>query len=96
MAESKTEIGAVQVAPAALVDLVRFVAEGVISIPWRRKSCRDVRHGRGSQAQRPKGDLRRSATRTPWRLLAGAEGNPQPVADYRAGKEAALSSWWAR
>ena len=94
MAESKTEIGAVQVAPAALVELVRFVAEGVISTSMAKEVLAEM-FATGKAARlivSERGLSQISDADALAAIVAGVlKANPQAVADYRAGKEAALS-----
>jgi aspartyl-tRNA(Asn)/glutamyl-tRNA(Gln) amidotransferase subunit B len=94
VADSKTEIGDAKVAPAALVELVRLVGEGVISHSMAKDVLAEMfSTGRAAKAiVSERGLSQISDTGALETMVAEVlKANPQPVADYRAGKEAALS-----
>jgi aspartyl-tRNA(Asn)/glutamyl-tRNA(Gln) amidotransferase subunit B len=94
MAESGIQIDGVLVNPAALVELVRLVGDGVISLPMAKDVFAQM-FATGKPARQIVDDRGLSQVSDTFALeaLAGdvMRANPQAVADYRAGKEAALS-----
>ncbi|MDP3046885.1 MAG: Asp-tRNA(Asn)/Glu-tRNA(Gln) amidotransferase subunit GatB [Chloroflexota bacterium] len=94
MPERKTEIGDVKIAPAALVELVRLVSDGAISNSMAKEVFAEM-FATGKAASlivSERGLSQISDTDALAAIVAGVmKANPQAVADYRAGKEAALS-----
>jgi aspartyl-tRNA(Asn)/glutamyl-tRNA(Gln) amidotransferase subunit B len=84
----------VKVAPAAMVELGRFVGDGVISNSMAKEVFAEMfatgKAARVIVAERGLSQI--SDTDALVTMVAETlRANPQPVADYRAGKEAALS-----
>jgi aspartyl-tRNA(Asn)/glutamyl-tRNA(Gln) amidotransferase subunit B len=94
MGESKTEIGAVQAAPAALVELVRLVGDGKISNSMAKEIFAEMFvSGKAAKAiVSERGLLQISDAEALEAIVSEVtKANQQAVADYRAGKVAALS-----
>jgi aspartyl-tRNA(Asn)/glutamyl-tRNA(Gln) amidotransferase subunit B len=94
MGESKTEIGAVQAAPAALVELVRLVGDGKISNSMAKGIFAEMFvSGKAAKAiVSERGLLQISDAEALEAIVSEVtKANQQAVADYRAGKVAALS-----
>ena len=94
MAENRLEIGDARVTPGALLEMVRLIQDGTISNKIAKdvfaemfatgKSPRQVVAERGLTQISDAGELEAVVARV-------VTLNPQPVADYHAGKVAALS-----
>jgi aspartyl-tRNA(Asn)/glutamyl-tRNA(Gln) amidotransferase subunit B len=93
MAEGGTGIGGVLITPAALVDLVRLVGDGVISLSMAKEVFAEM-FSSGKAASQVVSDRGLSQISDTGALQVIAADvmrtNPRAVADYRAGKEAAL------